>query len=345
MPVYKDVKRNTWFCKIRCTDWQGNKKETTRRGFATKRAAKEFEEEYMRKMAGSADMSLQSLTDIYLEDRKQHIKESSLSMFAMTFRTYILPYLGEKKLSDLSPNAIRQWQNHLATVTKKDGSLLRPSTIQTINRRLSSLLAFAVKFYGLPRNPMAVTGNPGKMEKRLDFWEKAEFDQFIEAVQHPLYRSLFILLFYSGMRIGEALALEKKDISGNNISITKTRDRAGNITTPKTKASIRTISLPDIAMSPLQAVCDGLPDVQQIFPITYTTCLYHYRRAVRASGVRPLTIHALRHAHASLLLAKGVPVTAVSKRLGHTSPQITLSIYSHATQDSEKLITDTLNAL
>jgi integrase len=345
MPVYKDVKRNTWFCKIRCTDWQGNKKETTRRGFATKRAAKEFEEEYMRKMAGSADMSLQSLTDIYLEDRKQHIKESSLSMFAMTFRTYILPYLGEKKLSDLTPNAIRQWQNHLATVKKKDGGELRPSTIQTINRRLSSLLAFAVKFYGLPRNPMAVTGNPGEMEKRLDFWDKAEFDQFIEAVQHPLYRSLFILLFYSGMRIGEALALEKQDIQGNTISITKTRDRAGNITTPKTKSSVRTISLPDIAMSPLRAVCDGLPDVHEVFPITYTTCLYHYRRAVRASGVRPLTIHALRHAHASLLLAKGVPVTAVSKRLGHTSPQITLSIYSHATQDSEKLITDTLNSL
>ncbi len=345
MSAYKDKNRGTWYVKFRYTDWQGNRRETTRRGFATRRAAKEWEEEYIRKASGTADMSLQSLTGIYLEDRKQHIKESSLSMFAMTFRTYILPYLGEKKLSDLTPNAIRQWQNLLATVKKKDGGELRPSTIQTINRRLSSLLAFAVKYYGLQRNPFSVTGNPGKMEKRIEFWDKAEFDRFLQEVQHPLYRSLFILLFYSGMRIGEALALEKKDISGNTISITKTRSRTGEVTTPKTKASIRTISLPDVALSPLQAVCDGLPDVQHIFPVTYTTCLYHYRRAVRASGVRPLTIHALRHAHASLLLAKGVPVTAVSKRLGHTSPQITLSIYSHATQDSEKLITETLNSL
>ena len=67
MPVYKDDKRGTWYCKIRYTDWQGNRKETTRRGFATKREAKEYEAEYLNKMAGSADMTLQSLFDIYIE--------------------------------------------------------------------------------------------------------------------------------------------------------------------------------------------------------------------------------------------------------------------------------------
>ncbi len=345
MPAYKDAKTGKWYCKFRYTDWQGNRKETTKRGFATKKLAKEWEEEYIRKASGAADMSLQSLTDIYLADRKQNVKKSSVSMLEMTFRTYILPYLGEKKLSELTPNAIRQWQNHLATVEKNTGGLLKPSTLETINRRLSTLLNFAVRFYGLHRNPMLITGKQGKAEKRMEFWTKEEFETFLAAVPHPLYKALFLLLFYSGMRIGEALALEKQDISGSTISITKTRDREGNDTPPKTASSVRTISLPEVAMSPLQAVCDGLPDTDKLFPITYTTVLYHYRRAVRASGVRPLTIHALRHAHASLLLAKGVPVTAVSKRLGHASPQITLSIYSHATQDSEKLITDTLSAL
>jgi integrase len=346
MPAYKDNKKGTWYCKFRYTDWQGNRKETTKRGFQTKREAKEYEQEYIRKAQGTADMTLRSLAEIYLEDRKQNVKESSYLAISTTFKVYILPLLGDKLLSDITPNTIREWQNHLAKSEKKVGhGTLSTSTIQTINRRLSSALTFAVKFYGLQRNPFTVTGNTGKREKRLEFWDKDEFDTFLSAVSHPLYRALFILLFYSGMRIGEALALEKSDVDGNTVTITKTRNRNWHVTPPKTKSSVRTISIPDIAMSPLKEVCQRMPDTQQVFPVTYTTCLHHFRRAVSASGVRPLTIHSLRHAHASLLIANGVPVTAVSKRLGHTSPQITLSVYSHATKDSDQTIVETLENL
>lgn len=346
MPAYKDTKKGTWYCKFRYTDWQGNRRETTRRGFATKREAKEYEAEFIRKAQGTADMTMKSLAEIYLEDRRQNVKESSYLAISTTFKVYILPLLGDKLLSDITPNTIREWQNHLSQSEKKVGrGTLSKSTIQTINRRLSSALTFAVKYYGLQRNPFTVTGNTGKREKRLEFWDKAEFDQFISAVSHPLYKALFILLFYSGMRIGEALALEKQDIEGNTISITKTRNRNWHVTPPKTKSSVRTISIPDIAMSPLKEVCQRMPNTELIFPVTYTTCLHHFRRAVSASGVRPLTIHSLRHAHASLLIANGVPITAVSKRLGHTSPQITLSVYSHATKDSDQAIVDTLENL
>ena len=223
MPTYKDTKTGKWYCKFRYKDWQGNRKETTKRGFQTKREAKEFEAEFIRKAQGTADMTMKSLAEIYLEDRKQNVKESSYLAISTTFRVYILPLLGDKLLSDITPNVIREWQNHIGGVDKKVGhGALSQSTLQTINRRLSSALTFAVKFYGLQRNPFTVTGNTGKREKRLEFWDKAEFDTFLAAVSHPLYRALFILLFYSGMRIGEALALEKSDIEGNTISITKT---------------------------------------------------------------------------------------------------------------------------
>ena len=346
MPAYKDSKKNTWYCKFRYTDWQGNRKETTRRGFATKREAKEFETEYIRKAQGTADMTLRSLAEIYLEDRKQNVKESSYLAISTTFKVYILPLLGDKLLSDITPNTIREWQNHLSQSEKKVGhGALSQSTLHTINRRLSSALTFAVKYYGLARNPFTVTGATGKRERRLEFWDKDEFDTFLSAVSHPLYKCLFMLLFYSGMRIGEALALEKSDIKGNIITITKTRNRKWHITPPKTKSSVRTISIPAIAERSLREVCQRMPDTELIFPVTYTTCLHHFRRAVSASGVRPLTIHSLRHAHASLLIANGVPITAVSKRLGHTSPQITLSVYSHATKDSDQAIVETLEHL
>ena len=120
MPVYKDDKRGTWYCKIRYTDWQGNRKETTRRGFATKREAKEYEAEYLNKMAGSADMTLQSLFDIYIEDRQHKIKESSLIGITTSMNRHVLPSLGKMPLSKITPNIIRKWQNQLEKATTKN---------------------------------------------------------------------------------------------------------------------------------------------------------------------------------------------------------------------------------
>jgi hypothetical protein len=103
MPVYKDNKRNTWYCKIRYTDWQGNRRETTKRGFATKREAKEFEEEYRRKMSGTSDMTLESLYQLYIADKRQTVKESSVDTISSTLQTHVLPHLGKMNLNDLTP--------------------------------------------------------------------------------------------------------------------------------------------------------------------------------------------------------------------------------------------------
>lgn len=345
MPAYKDSKKNTWYVKFRYTDWQGNRKETTKRGFATKREAKEYEQEFIRKAQGTADMTLRSLYEIYLEDKRKQVKPSSLLNITNTIDTYILPTLGDKVLTDISTNTIRQWQNHLASLDKKTGGKLQPMTLLTINRRLSALLNFAVKYYNLPRNPLAITGAQGKFTRRLDFWSKDEFEQFMTEVNNPMYEGLFTLLFYSGMRIGEALALDKSDFVGSKVTINKTIDHRNNITPPKTKSSERTIILPDIAVKALNNVCEKLPDTKRIFPITYVTAGEYYRKVVARAGVRYLPIHALRHSHASMLIANGVPITAVSKRLGHSSPQVTLSVYAHALSDSEQSIADKLNSL
>jgi integrase len=345
MPAYKDSKKNTWYVKFRYTDWQGNRKETTKRGFQTKREAKEYEAEFIRKAQGTADMTLKSLYEIYLEDKRKQVKPSSLLNITNTIDTYILPTLGDKVLTDISTNTIRQWQNHLASLDKKTGGKLQPMTLLTINRRLSALLNFAVKYYNLPRNPLAITGAQGKFTRRLDFWSKDEFEQFMAEVNNPMYEGLFTLLFYSGMRIGEALALDKSDFVGSKVTINKTIDHRNNITPPKTKSSERTIILPNIAVKALNNVCEKLPDTKRIFPITYVTAGEYYRKVVAKAGVRYLPIHALRHSHASMLIANGVPITAVSKRLGHSSPQVTLSVYAHALSDSEQSIADKLNSL
>lgn len=196
MPAYKDINKGTWYAKFRYTDWQGNRKETTKRGFPTKKAAKEYEEEYKRKAASNPNMLLHSLYEIYIADRRKNIKKWSADSIDYNFRRYILPSLGQISISDITPNTIRCWQNELASKVTSKGNPLSPMTLKNINRRLSALLNFGVKFYGLKNNPMLVTGSQGHYNRRVEFWTKQEFETFLRAVKSPvdavLYQTLYI---------------------------------------------------------------------------------------------------------------------------------------------------------
>jgi integrase len=347
MPVYKDNKRNTWYCKIRYTDWQGNRRETTKRGFATKREAKEFEEEYRRKMSGTSDMTLESLYQLYIADKRQTVKESSVDTISSTLQTHVLPHLGKMNLNDLTPAVIRKWQNSLATTKRRrGGQTLSPTMIKDINSKFSTMLNFAVRYYGLKQNPMQITGKTGKYERRVDFWSKEEFNRFLSCIDNPIYKCLFTLLYYTGMRIGEALALTKDDFDTeqNILRINKTFTQKKRTTPPKTGYSERYITLPAKVSAMLQDVTERMAyDTERLFPLYYGIVNYHYNHAIKESGVRDLDLHCLRHAHASELIEAKMPITAISRRLGHSSPQTTLAIYAHPTQDGDKEIADFLN--
>lgn len=348
MPAYKDNRKGTWYVKFRYTDWQGNRKETTKRGFATKREAKEYEEEYKRKIQGTADMTLNSLFDIFHEDCSYRLKENTVTVYKYVYHRHISPTLGNIPISKLTPNTIRQWQNKLQEKESRHHSKLSSSSIWKINQLLSTMLNFAVKFYGLPKNPMKISGTQGRVKKRIDFWSEDEYGLFMEKMVHPICRPLFQLLYLSGMRIREALALTMPDVnfSTNTITVNKTLSPRGNIQTPKTQSSNRVITMPSGIMQEISYMHDNLSyATDKLFPISYNTAMRQYTKAVEAAGIRHLPIHCLRHAHASMLIAKGVPITAVSKRLGHVSPQVTLSVYAHAEKDSDKNIAALLETI
>lgn len=341
MPAYKDSKRGTWYVKFRYTDWQGARKETTKRGFATKREAKNFEEEFKRKLSGTSDMNFESLYEIYLDDRKKNTKHSTVLSIDTTVRNHILEPLKNLPLSDITPNVIRKWQNDMAA---KD---LADSTLKQINRRLSAILNFGVKYYGMGGNPMKVTGTQGHYEKRVDFWTKEEFEAFQGALESPIDKVLFDTLYYTGMRIGEALALTRDDFDyeAGTLTISKTKAPTGEVTSPKTKSGNRTISIPETVRNEIKDMIGHLPTDKEIFPIQYSSLQYRHEQAIKKAGIRFLPIHTLRHAHVSSLISLGVPITAISKRVGHSSPQITLSVYAHAEQNSEEKIAKLLENL
>ena len=196
MPAYRDEKTKTWYVKFRFTDWQGKSKHTTKRGFKTKKEALSYEHEFKATAEDKADITVSSLAEKYLEDRRLYIKASRYAAFEQTIRVHILPYIGELKLIELTPATMRQWQNEL----KKQN--FSPSTLSEYNGRCSALLNFAVKYYGLTSNPLRTIGSIGHIENRVDFWELSEFQRFITFVKNPRHKVCFQLLFYSGMRVG-----------------------------------------------------------------------------------------------------------------------------------------------
>jgi len=349
MPSYKNPKTGTWFCKFYYTDWQGEKKQKKKEGFSTQREAKAFEQEFLQSMARDCTMSFSHLSEVYLEDISHRQKPTSLLIKRCDFRNYFLPAFGGESINAISAADVRRWQTSLMT------KALRPITLHRLNTELSTFFRYAIKYYGLKINPVSVAGNIGSGKARsLNFWTQDEFGKFLAVIENPQHKMLFTLLFYSGVRIGECLALTVADFDSRrstldinkSLSVVEGREI---VQSPKTSKSVRTVVLPSKVSRLLKDYIRkhiGNDSAQRIFGTLYKEmCRRLLKRYAARAGVKAIRVHDLRHSHASMLINLGVPPLAISERLGHESVQTTLNVYSHLYPDKAKEVAKTLNNL
>ena len=189
----------------------------------------------------------------------------------------------------------------------------------------------------------------------MQFWTQEEFEAFIEAVRDkPLSYYAFLTMYWTGVRLGELLALTPGDFDMENktLSITKSYQRiAGKdvITEPKTPKGKRVITLPDFLVSELTEYIGKLYGIMKdgrLFGVTKSYLEKEMQRGVKKSGVKKIRLHDIRHSHASLLISKlGAQPKLVADRLGHEKIQTTLSIYSHLYPDQARSLADKLDEL
>lgn len=355
MPVYKDEKTNTWFCRFYYKDYTGKRKQKMKRGFQLQREAKQWESDFLAKMAGSPEMPFAELYALYLEDRKNNVKPTTFKKIETTGRIYIIPAFGKCPVNQITPADIRKWQNDLKTKILPNGEHLQQSTTLEISRHLSSIFNYAVRFYGLPVNPCRIAGNcVRKRIKRISFWTKEQFDQFIDTFdkKDPFY-TVFMILYYTGMRKGELQALTPADISlsERQISITKTLVRLDGediIQTPKTPGSVRQILIPDFLCDIIREYEGRFYDLDpedRLFPWNGATYNYSIKSHAIKAGLTPIKVHDLRHSHASLLIDLGFSALLVAERLGHENVATTLNIYSHLFPSKQSELIDRLQKL
>lgn len=348
MPAYLDEKTKTYYFTCYYVDWQGERRRKMQRGFVRMKDAKAAERAFLDQYSTQADMSFEALYNIYIDDCRKNLKPVTVYSRDSVAKNTILPYFGAMKITDITPAHIRKWQNDI----KEHFS---PTSQRQRHTVLSAIFNFAVKFYGLRINPAKQAGGIGTLKSnRQDFWTLEEFNKAIERETDIVYKTAFTLLFYSGLRIGELLALTVADYDKETrtISISKTLSKVGgveHITAPKTPKAVRKIVLPRKATAVLDEYISRLYEPQpkeRLFSmLTNEGALAHFHRLAQKAGVQSIRLHDLRHSHASLLINAGVNVKAISERLGHEDIQTTLNIYGHLYEKQASNIAELLDKI
>lgn len=350
MPVYKD-KNGTWYLKY---------KNRTKRGFKTKRAGQEYEVKLkLESTSGSSyasiyfkTVALDFLNWQYQRYRDDIISYGTYAKIKNAIHVIILPNTENKKLISINEMDCRKFHESLSTMNY---SSVHKNYILNVYK---GIFKHATRYFGFEQNPAkflesykkSFNEKMKKKEKENNIWTMDEFNKFICMVDKPVYKTLFTVLFLTGARISETLALQWKNYNGTTISITKAitrKSETGHYKVKETKnvSSIREIELghnlstllDDFKQREMKVA--GFNEDWYIFgrlePLPQTSIDRIKDTAIKKAGVKRIRIHDFRHSHASNLIANGINIVAVSKRLGHSDINMTLHVYTHLLRENE----------
>ena len=346
MPATRDGK--LWRSQFYYKDWQGVRRKKNKRGFKTKGEADEWERNFLQQQQKNLDISFENFVEIYFADMENRLRESTIINKRYVFDLKVTPYFKHKKMCEIRTSDIRAWQNELIKMGYS------PTYLKTINNQLSAIFNYAVRYYDLKSNPCAKAGSMGKSKaEEMDFWTVEEFRKFIDSVMNKrLSYMAFMTLYWTGMRLGELLALNPKDVDleKRTISITKSYQRLGKkdvVSPPKTPKSKRVITIPEFLATDIKDYMDSLYDLQEndrLFPITKYYLEHEMQRGIKESGVKRIRVHDLRHSHASMLIELGFSPLEIANRLGHEKVETTLNTYAHLYPNKQTKLAERLDS-
>lgn len=373
MPIYKtdDKKDGLYKYKVRVNyvDLKGQYKQITRTAYGAAEAKQleaRLQKEYATEaLKPSSRLTLNELYEEYSETIRHEIRATSANKSLNTLKKFILPDLGNPKISALTVADMQRWKN---AVAKKPLSI---RTRQNYYKTLNALLNWAVKVDYLQANPLSKLGNFTDKNLELDakplqYYTSNEFQYYIHFARDTAKTMtdwgcyvFFAIAYYTGMRKGEINALRWSDIDGNIIHVRRSisqKLKSGDIETPpKNKSSIRDLQAPepliiildehrarqmkDPRYSPNFRVCGG-PDC-----LRDSTIEHHNITYAEGAHLPHIRIHDFRHSHASLLANAGINIQEIARRLGHSDVAMTWNTYSHLYPREEERALTVLNKI
>ena len=213
MPAYKDSKTGKWYTSFYYTNWNGVREKKMKRGLETKKAALEWERDFLMKSQANLDMRFDSFVELYIEDLQHRIKENTFKTKNSVINSKIIPFFKNKKLSEITVKDVIKWQNELLAYEDEDGDPFSQTYLKQMHNQLTAIFNHAVRYYDLKENPATKAGPIGEKEAgEIVFWTKEEYLRFAETLMHkPKSYYAFEILYWCGIRLGELLALTPED--------------------------------------------------------------------------------------------------------------------------------------
>lgn len=328
----------------------GKEIRTNRQGFKSPKQAENAYLKLRTQTPTKPEIKIKTFNDAYeiwLETWQTTVKDQSVYKIKSLFRNQITPYIGDILLKEFTQ---LQAQTFIIDASK------RYKNISSINIYTKAVLNYAKDLHAIETNPFAKIKIPKqkreiKTIENRNYYTPEELKTFLEITketQQPQTYAFFRLLSHTGMRLGEALALEWTDLNTktNTLTISKSisRDKNGKqiISTTKT-GNIRIISLDKETIETLIKLKET--NKKYIFErsgkmITRSYPLKVLNRIIEKNNLPKITLHGFRHTHATILLSMGKSIKYIQERLGHADPTITLKIYSHIMAEEEKQTPD-----
>lgn len=368
MPVYKSKTPTKsgccWFFKIQYTDSLNNSIKYTSKKFETRTRAKEEERKYLNKVEASnrapEKMTMGDLWNKFIEYQTGKVKKTTMEGYR--YKEKYLSLVWNISCNDFNIKHVEEWKR------KMNETKLNDVSKNDVLKVLNALMNFGIKHYNFPFSQTLKLKekfkSPDAIKKEQEIYSLSQFNRFIEVEDDPRYKCLWKVLFYCGLRIGEARGLQWKDINFNTrkISISKQVQNVNRnyndyyICSLKTPSSKRILPLLDVLYDDLLSYYNFVSQFKNfdddffvfgedfgLRALTYTLARIRKKLNASLAGIKEIRIHDFRHSCASFLLLKGVPITIVSKYMGHASVTETLNTYSHILQESFTDINDVIN--
>ena len=358
-------KRGTSWTAYWRVDTPAGERQQTKGGFGTKAEASKFINQTLQALAVGEYAEPNKMTlDEYLVHRWMplraiSLRPSTLNMYEVNIRVHVAPSIGRVKIQQLTPDHLDGFYTKLV----KQG--LSPKTVRNIHVMLHKALKDAVRKNIIPRN-VADAADPPKLNKAdkppMKVWEPADLHRFFEGMKdHRLYAA-YLLAATTGMRRGEVIGLRWQDVNFDQryLEIFQTVLTVSYEITygkPKTARGQRKVTLDPETIVALRehqarqrverkAHGSSYIDNDLVFardngePIHPDYFSQTFDRTVLRLGLPKVRLHDLRHTHATLGLASGVSIKAMSDRLGHATTAFTMDVYTRTIDSQSRRAAD-----
>lgn len=306
-------------------------KHKAKRGFRTKREARDFE------ITVEAEMTthtFQSLMEEYLVSLKGYANDETIHAKRRTYEMYC-DHLMKREVNEISSQTMTAWKNYVyelsLSVTQKNRIITNVRSLSHFGYVNYDYNDFAKMIKRFPKSSEDV--------KEMRILSPEDFERVISFEQNPIYKAFLIFLYHTGCRRGEALALNKADVQAKQANLNKSIRRPNSPQSRlKNAQSKRTILLDETVLSAIEPLMEL--EGEYLFggkePLSPTSIDRHFKNDCKKANITGIRIHDLRHSFISNAILNGMNIVTVSKYVGHKNVTTTLDQYSHLLNESQE---------